>query len=146
MTHQGLAAGRTTYFPQLAGWGRYQPKWLRADLIAGVNLAAYLMPAGLADSSVPNLPPQAGLYACLFSGLIFWVFCSSRHTAMTITSAISVLVGASLGDLAGLLGVLGSGLLRGVLIGAAISLVQLLRRASRHTWLFSGAFPGGADL
>ena len=104
------------------------------------------MPAGLADSSVPNLPPQAGLYACLFSGLIFWVFCSSRHTAMTITSAISVLVGASLGDLAGLLGVLGSGLLRGVLIGAAISLVQLLRRASRHTWLFSGAFPGGADL
>src|SRR6185436_9542261 len=30
-----------------------------------------------------------------------------------------------------LLGVLGSGLLRGVLLGAVISLVQLLRRASR---------------
>jgi SulP family sulfate permease len=79
----------------------YQRAWLRADLIAGVTLAAYLMPAGLADASLANVPPEAGLYACLFSGLVFWLFCSSRHTAVTVTSAISVLVGASLGDLAG---------------------------------------------
>jgi high affinity sulfate transporter 1 len=59
------------------------------------------MPAGLADASLANLSPEAGLYACLFSGLVFWLFCSSRHTAITVTSAISVLVGASLGDLAG---------------------------------------------
>lgn len=79
----------------------YQSQWLRADLIAGVTLAAYLMPAGLADASLANVPSEAGLYACLFSGLVFWLFCSSRHTAITVTSAISVLVGASLGDLAG---------------------------------------------
>jgi len=88
-------------FPALTWLRSYQPKWLRADLIAGVTLAAYLMPAGLADASLANLPPEAGLYACLFSGLVFWLFCSSRHTAITVTSAISVLVGASLGDLAG---------------------------------------------
>jgi high affinity sulfate transporter 1 len=88
-------------FPALTWLHAYQPKWLRADLIAGVTLAAYLMPAGLADASLANLPPEAGLYACLFSGLVFWLFCSSRHTAITVTSAISVLVGASLGDLAG---------------------------------------------
>ncbi len=87
--------------PVLKWLPAYQPKWLRADLIAGVTLAAYLMPAGLADASLANLPPEAGLYACLFSGLVFWLFCSSRHTAITVTSAISVLVGASLGDLAG---------------------------------------------
>jgi len=85
-----------------ATWLRaYQGTWLRSDLIAGVTLVAYLMPAGLADASLANLPPEAGLYACLFSGLVFWLFCSSRHTAITVTSAISVLVGASLGDLAG---------------------------------------------
>src|SRR6059036_3598349 len=88
-------------FPALTWLRAYQPKWLRADLIAGITLAAYLMPAGLADASLANLPPEAGLYACLFSGLVFWLFCSSRHTAITVTSAISVLVGASLGDLAG---------------------------------------------
>src|SRR6266403_3458114 len=88
-------------FPVLAWLSGYERKWLRADLIAGVTLAAYLMPAGLADASLANLPAEAGLYACLFSGLVFWLFCSSRHTAITVTSAISVLVGASLGDLAG---------------------------------------------
>src|SRR3954471_30477 len=90
-----------TFAPGLARLVSYQRAWFRADLIAGVTLAAYLMPAGLADASLANLPPQAGLYACLFSGLIFWVFCSSRHTAITVTSGLSVLVGASLGELAG---------------------------------------------
>jgi MFS superfamily sulfate permease-like transporter len=44
--------------------------------------------------------------------------------------------------LAALLGVLGSGLLRGVLIGAVISLVQLLRRASQPHVAFLGRIPG----
>jgi len=92
---------RYNIFPVLTWLRAYQPKWLRADLVAGVTLVAYLMPAGLADASLANLPAEAGLYACLFSGLVFWLFCSSRHTAITVTSAISVLVGASLGDLAG---------------------------------------------
>jgi high affinity sulfate transporter 1 len=70
-------------------------------LIAGITLAAYLLPAGLGDASLANLPPEAGLYACLFSGLVFWIFCSSRHTAITVTSAISMLLGASLGEIAG---------------------------------------------
>ncbi|TMP90291.1 MAG: hypothetical protein E6L07_14780, partial [Verrucomicrobia bacterium] len=55
-------------FPALNWLRAYKPNWLRADLIAGVTLAAYLMPAGLADASLANLPPEAGLYACLFSG------------------------------------------------------------------------------
>src|SRR5204862_2555547 len=44
--------------------------------------------------------------------------------------------------IAALLGVLGSGLLRGVLIGAIISLVLLLRRASRPHVAFLGCIPG----
>lgn len=84
------------------GWLRdYKAGWLRGDIVAGITLAAYLLPAGIADASLANLPPQAGLYACLFSGLVFWLFCNSRHTAITVTSAISLLVGASLGEIAG---------------------------------------------
>src|SRR5207244_1521522 len=44
--------------------------------------------------------------------------------------------------IAALVGVLGSGLLRGVLIGAVISLVQLLRAASRPHVAFLGRIPG----
>src|SRR6267142_6968753 len=88
-------------FPALTWLRAYQPRWLRADLIAGITLAAYLLPAGLADASLANLPPEAGLYACLLGGLVFWLFCSSRHTVISVTSAISLLVGASLDEIAG---------------------------------------------
>jgi MFS superfamily sulfate permease-like transporter len=44
--------------------------------------------------------------------------------------------------MAALLGVLGTGLLRGVMIGAIISLVQLLRRASRPHVALLGRIPG----
>ena len=84
------------------GWLRgYQFSWLRGDLVAGITLAAYLMPAGIGDASLAGLPPAAGLYACLFSGLVFWLFSSSRHTTVTVTSAISLLVGSTLGPIAG---------------------------------------------
>lgn len=80
--------------------GKYDRSWLRADIAAGVTLAAYLLPAGLGDASLARLPLEAGLYACLFSGLVFWLFCSSRHTAITVTSAISLLMGTTLGTMA----------------------------------------------
>ena len=77
----------------------YRREWLQPDLVAGLTLAAYLLPAGIGDASLAGLAPEAGLYACLFSGLVFWIFCSSRHTVITITSALSLLIGASVGDL-----------------------------------------------
>ena len=93
--------GLSRWVPALGWLPAYDRSWLRSDIVAGITLAAYLLPAGLGDASLANLPPQAGLYACLFSGLVFWLFCSSRHTSITVTSAISLLVGASLGEIAG---------------------------------------------
>jgi high affinity sulfate transporter 1 len=86
--------------PALGWLGGYRREWLRGDAIAGITLAAYLMPAGIGDASLAGLPPEAGLYACLFSGLVFWLFTSSRQTTVTVTSAISLLVGSTLGPLA----------------------------------------------
>ncbi len=84
------------------GWlPSYRGDWLRPDLVAGLTLAAYLLPAGIGDASLAGLPPEAGLYACAFSGLVFWLFCSSMHTVVTVTSALSLLIGASVGELAG---------------------------------------------
>ena len=79
----------------------YRIEWLRPDVVAGLTLAAYLLPAGIGDASLAGLPPETGLYACLFSGLVFWLFCSSKQTVITVTSALSLLVGASIGELSG---------------------------------------------
>src|SRR6476660_1631510 len=85
-----------------AEWLRsYHHAWFRLDLLAGVTLAAYLLPAALGDASLANLPPEVGLYACLFGGLIFWIFCGSRYTVVSVTSAISLLIGSSLGEITG---------------------------------------------
>ena len=59
------------WLPALKWMRAYSLPYFRADLIAGVTLAAYLLPAGIGDASLANLPPEAGLYACLFSGLCF---------------------------------------------------------------------------
>lgn len=96
------AVGRWKRMLPAVRWLRaYAPGWLRGDLVAGLTLAAYLLPSGIGDASLAQLPPEAGLYAVLFSGLVFWLFCSSRQTAITVTSAISLLVGSSLGEIAG---------------------------------------------
>lgn len=96
---QQVAARFVRWMPAL-GWLRACRSHLRTDLVAGITLAAYLVPASLGDASLAGLPPQAGLYACLFAGLVFWALCSSRHTAITVTSAISLLLGTSLGEMA----------------------------------------------
>src|SRR3954463_14119767 len=89
------------WFPAVGWLGSYQKKWARADIAAGITLGAYLLPSAIGDASLAGLPPQAGLYACLFSGLVFWLFCSSKQTAIAVTSAISLLIGATLGPIAG---------------------------------------------
>lgn len=71
------------------------------DVLAGVTLAAFLIPAAIGDATLANLPPQTGLYACLFSGFVFWIFTGSRYTSITVTSSISLILGSSLAEIAG---------------------------------------------
>jgi hypothetical protein len=77
----------------------YDARALRGDLIAGATLAAYILPVALAYSSLAGLPPEAGLYSCILAGLAFAPFCSSRRTAVATTSAVSLLLGTTLGSL-----------------------------------------------
>jgi high affinity sulfate transporter 1 len=93
-------AGIVRWIPALGWLESYQRGWLPGDLLAGLTLAAYLVPAAIGDASLAGLPAQAGLYSCLLGGAVFWLFCSSRVTAVSVTSAISLLVGASLGEVA----------------------------------------------
>src|SRR5512133_2655766 len=88
-------------FPAATWLRNYHGARFRFDLLAGGTLAAYLLPAAIGDASLANLPPEVGLYACLFGGLIFWIFCGSRYTVVSVTSAISLVIGSSLGEITG---------------------------------------------
>ena len=89
------------WIPAFAWLRAYDRSWLRGDVLASVTLAAYLLPAALGDASLANLPPEVGLYACFFGGLVFWIFCGSRYTSVSVTSAISLVIGSSLAEMAG---------------------------------------------
>jgi SulP family sulfate permease len=89
------------WIPAFTWLRAYDRSWLRGDVLAGVTLAAYLLPAALGDASLANLPSEAGLYACVFGGLVFWIFCGSRYTAISVTSAISLVIGSSLAEITG---------------------------------------------
>jgi sulfate permease, SulP family len=109
------------WIPALTWLRAYDRAWLRGDVIAGITLAAYLLPAALGDASLANLRPETGLYACLFGGLVFWIFCGSRYTALSVTSAISLVIGASLGEITG-----GNTARFGVLAASTALLVSLI--------------------
>lgn len=87
--------------PGLAAFRRRGAEAWRGDLAAGATLAAYLIPAAIGYASLAGLPPESGLYACLSGGLVFWLFSGSRHTVVSVTTAISLLAGSVLGGLAG---------------------------------------------
>jgi sulfate permease, SulP family len=93
-------ANRWSVVPIAGCLRHYQPAWLRADLLAGVTLAAYAVPVSLAYAELAGLHPQMGLYCYLVAGLGYVVFGSSRHLAIGPTSAISLVLGVTLAGLA----------------------------------------------
>lgn len=79
---------------------RYERSALSHDLVSGITLAAYAIPVSLAYASLAGLTPQMGLYCYLAGGLGYVAFGTSRQLAIGPTSAISLLLGVSLLDLA----------------------------------------------
>jgi sulfate permease, SulP family len=87
-------------FPPARWVPAYRPEWLARDAVAGVTLAAYGIPVSLAYASLAGLPPQYGIYGYLAGGLGYALFGSSRQLAIGPTSAISMLVGATVAGMA----------------------------------------------
>lgn len=94
------SAGWRTLLPPAQWLAGYQAKWLTPDALAGFTLAAYAIPVSLAYASLAGLPPQTGLYCYLAGGLGYALFGSSRHLAIGPTSAISLVAGVTLAQLA----------------------------------------------
>jgi high affinity sulfate transporter 1 len=96
---QPLFAWRALFPP--AQWlSNYQIPWLRHDAIAGLTLAAYVIPESMAYATLAGLPPQYGVYCYLVAGPVYALLGSSRQLAIGPTSAISLLIGSTLSGMA----------------------------------------------
>jgi len=86
--------------PGLTELRRYQRSWLRGDLLAGLTVAAYLIPQVMAYAGVAGLPPVTGLWAAAPPLVIYAVLGSSRSLSMGPESTTALMTAVAIGPLA----------------------------------------------
>jgi high affinity sulfate transporter 1 len=153
--------------PGLQQFRGYQRAWLRGDVLAGLTVAAYLVPQVMAYATLAGLPPVAGLWA-IFVPIVLYAFLSSSRqmsvgpesttALMTATVLAPIVMGdparyaalaAALGLLVGLacllaglarLGFLANLLSRPVLIGymAGIAFIMIASQLDKITGVAAG--------
>ncbi len=87
------------WIPGLRTARGYQRAWLRRDLVAGVVLAAILIPQGMAYAQLAGLPAVTGLYTTVACLLGYAVFGPSRVLVLGPDSSISPLILAAIAPL-----------------------------------------------
>jgi len=73
---------------------------LRADLLAGMVGAVFVLPQGIAFATLAGMPPEYGLYCAMVPTAVAALFGSSLHTVSGPTNAVSLFVFAALTPLA----------------------------------------------
>jgi high affinity sulfate transporter 1 len=88
------------HIPAFNWFSGYNFKFLGSDAIAGITLAGYALPVSLAYATLAGLPPQYGIYGYLLGGFFYALIGSSRQMAIGPTSAISLLIGVTIAEMA----------------------------------------------
>lgn len=73
---------------------------LRADLFAGLTGAIIVLPQAIAFAAIAGLPPEFGLYTAMVTPIIAALFGSSRHLVSGPTTAISIVIFATVSKFA----------------------------------------------
>ncbi|WP_020658849.1 SulP family inorganic anion transporter [Amycolatopsis benzoatilytica] len=91
---------RPALAPGLRQFRGYPRRALRGDLLAGLTVAAYLIPQVMAYATVAGLPPAAGLWAALGPLALYPLLGSSRQLSVGPESSTALMTAVSLGPLA----------------------------------------------
>jgi sulfate permease, SulP family len=145
------SAGDRWRLVPILGWIRsYDRGWLRGDLVAGVAVAALIVPKNLGYAGIAGIPLQNGLYAAAAGAILYAIFGTSRQISTGPSSGLAA-VAASAVVVAGITGIqdvasfvalitLGSGALFLVLAVLKMGwIAQFLSRAVVTGFLFGAA-------
>ena len=92
---------RWRHVPGLWLLRRYPRRLLRGDLLAGITVAAYLIPQVMAYAEVAGLPAIAGLWAVLGPLAVYAVLGSSRQLSVGPESTTALMTAVGVGALSG---------------------------------------------
>ena len=77
-------------------WGRrYDRSWLRGDLVAGLAVAALVVPKSLGYAGIAGVPIQHGLYAAAAGTILYALFGTARQISTGPSSALAAVAGSA---------------------------------------------------
>ena len=92
-------AGLARWVPGVGMLRTYRASWLRPDIVAGVVLAAILVPQGMAYAELAGLPPVTGLYTTIACLVGYALMGPSRILVLGPDSSVSPLIFAAIAPL-----------------------------------------------
>lgn len=88
------------FVPILTWLPRYQPKWLRFDILAGITVWGTTVPTAMGYANVAGLPIQAGLYAAMVALVAYAIFGSSSLLKVETSLSMAIMSAAVIAPLA----------------------------------------------
>lgn len=82
----------TKLFPGLIWLQDYNRGTFKSDLISGLVIAFILIPQGMGYALVAGLPPEYGLYACIFPPIVYALLGTSNKISMGPVALDSILI------------------------------------------------------
>ena len=90
------APGRLVRLLPIVGWLRtYDRSWLRGDVIAGVTVAALIVPKNLGYAGIAGIPLQNGLYAAAAAAILYAIFGTCRQISMGPSSGLAAVAASA---------------------------------------------------
>ena len=86
--------------PGLQQLQSYHREWLRGDILAGLTVAAYLIPQCMAYGELAGVEPVAGLWAILTPMAVYAIFGSSPQLSIGPESSTAVMTAVAIAPLA----------------------------------------------
>jgi high affinity sulfate transporter 1 len=83
------------FIPILQWALQYKRPWFRPDLIAGLTVAALVVPKSLGYAGIAGVPIQYGLYAAAAGAILYAIFGTSRQSAVGPSSALAAVAASA---------------------------------------------------
>ena len=88
--------GRIGRLAPISDWlPRYDRGALRGDVLAGIAVAAMIVPKDLGYAGIAGIPVQNGLYAAAAGAIVYALFCTSRHISTGPSSSLAAVAGGA---------------------------------------------------
>jgi SulP family sulfate permease len=88
------------FFPGLVWLQGYSRGIFKSDLLSGITIAVMLIPQGMGYAVVAGLPPEYGLYACIFPPIMYALLGTSNKISIGPVALDSILIITGLSVLA----------------------------------------------